>query len=37
MEDSNLPVSFAIIIGAVLLGLFVFAGLIVTAILMGLF
>ena len=33
MEDSNLPVSLSIIIGAVILGLLVFAGLLVSAIL----
>ena len=35
MENGNLPVSFGIIIGAVLIGLFVFAGLIVTAFIIG--
>ena len=33
MEDSNLPVSLSIIIGAIILGLLVFAGLLISAIL----
>ena len=31
MEDSNLPVSLSVIIGAIIVGVIVFAGLIVTA------
>lgn len=37
MENGNLPVSLGIIIGAVIIGLFVFAGLIVTAFIIGSF
>lgn len=33
MEDSNLPISLSIIIGAIILGLLVFAGLLVSTVL----
>jgi len=32
MDNGNLPVSFSIIIGAIIIGLFVFAGFIIAAV-----
>jgi len=37
MQDDGLPISFGVIIGAIILGLFVVAGLILMAILIGAF
>jgi hypothetical protein len=37
MQDDGLPISFGVIIGAIILGLFVVAGFILMAILIGSF
>jgi uncharacterized membrane protein SpoIIM required for sporulation len=37
MKDDNFPVSIAIIIGAVVLGIILFAGLLVTGVILGAF
>ena len=37
MESDNIPSSFGMIIGAIIIGVFIFAGLLVSAFIIGLF